>query len=39
MGRRNRRNNKINQRVAAFNSIKKFEYYKRKQLLDGTFYK
>ena len=36
---RNRRNNKINRRAAAFNGIKKFEYHKRKQLLDRTFYK
>ncbi len=39
MGRRNRRNNKINRRAAAFNGIKKFEYHKRKQLLDRIFYR
>ena len=39
MKRRNRRNNKINRRAAAFNGIKKFKYHKKKQLLDGTFYR
>ena len=39
MGRKNQRNNKINRKAAAFNDIKKFEYYKRKQLLNGTFYR
>jgi len=35
MGKKTR-NNKINQR-AAFNGIEKFEYEKRKKLLNGTF--
>ncbi len=39
MKRRNQRNDKINQRAAAFNDIEKFEYHKRKQLLDRTFYR